>query len=439
MTTAAAPSTSRSLTVTGFPSDVTALMMNLSIYGNESMTATLMMRGLGAQREGDVYVNSLYETAPGQPKEVASNQAAVQIYGSIRLRKTWNDGNDAQSSRPDAIVLHLLQNGHVYRVATLPKTETEVLLEDIPFYDTQGNQYEYSAEEVPVPGYATTVTGTRDTGFTVSNTATRTLIRKVSSDGLARPVVGARLQVKEGGIVVRDWGTTAASQEFEAIGLAVGTQYVLHEEAAPAGFAVAVDIPFTIDGTGNVSYGGSTHANLTMTDVYHASGTVPLSATKQLRGRALGDGEFSFELRGASNEVVSTGSNDAEGTVAMTALSYDETDIGQTYEYVLAEVTGNGEHIKYDTTRYLLTVAVSDMGDGTLTFDTAWAREATNGGTTGWVALGTGEVPSFTNHYTVDMPDTGQEGRTRRLVACSGALCLIGLVLVAKAWARRIP
>lgn len=420
------------VTVTGFPSDITALRMDLSIFGNESLTATLMMKGLGAQREGDVYVNSVYETAPGQPKEVTSNQAAVQIYGSIRLTKSWNDGNDAQSSRPDSIELHLLQNGHVYRVATLLKTQTEVLLEDIPFYDTQGNMYEYSAEEVPVPGYATTVTGSRDSGFSVSNVATRTTIRKVSSDGPTRPVVGARLQVLEGTDVIRDWTTTATSQEFEAIGLVVGTQYVLHEESAPDGFDVAADIPFTIDGEGYVTYGGSAHADLTMTDTYHAGGTVPLSATKQLLGHTLGDGEFSFELRDADNGVASSGSNDAAGIVTLTPLSYDETDIGQTYIYILSEVEGDEEFVDYDTTRYRLTVTVSDVGNGTLAFNTAWARETVaDGGATSWVVLGTGEIPSFTNHYRVDMPVTGKMGRMRFLLAYATALLVTGWFLVA--------
>lgn len=94
-----------------------------------------------------------------------------------------------------------------------------------------------------------------------------------------------------------------------------------------------------------------------------SSVTDKIAATKVLAGRDLKAGEFSFELV-EGNDVVATGTNDADGNIAMGEITY--TEAGK-HAYTLREVPGDaGNGITYDSKTYTIETTITDNGDGAL-------------------------------------------------------------------------
>ena len=112
---------------------------------------------------------------------------------------------------------------------------------------------------------------------------------------------------------------------------------------------------------------GSAETAIVFENVYKASGDITLRATKSLTGRALADGEFSFQLLDSEDNVLQTKKNDLDGNIVFDALSYTEADAGKTYNYTVKEVKGELGGVDYDATEYAVAITVTDNGDGTLT------------------------------------------------------------------------
>ena len=95
--------------------------------------------------------------------------------------------------------------------------------------------------------------------------------------------------------------------------------------------------------------------------------TDKITATKALTGRALKDGEFSFELvegEGEDAKVVAKGTNAADGKITMGAVKYDKPG---KHTYTLREVPGDANNgITYDGKTYTIETTITDKGDGTL-------------------------------------------------------------------------
>lgn len=95
-----------------------------------------------------------------------------------------------------------------------------------------------------------------------------------------------------------------------------------------------------------------------------SSVTDQVTVTKQLTGRDMAAGEFAFELL-EGNDVVATGTNSADGSVALSPIPYTKPG---THSYMLREV-GGGTHkagVEYDGSVFAVTTTVTDNGNGTL-------------------------------------------------------------------------
>lgn len=95
-----------------------------------------------------------------------------------------------------------------------------------------------------------------------------------------------------------------------------------------------------------------------------SSVTDQVKVTKQLTGRDMAAGEFAFELL-EGDKVVATGTNSADGSVALSPITYTKPG---THSYMLREV-GGGTHkagVQYDGSTFAVTTTVTDNGDGTL-------------------------------------------------------------------------
>ena len=96
-----------------------------------------------------------------------------------------------------------------------------------------------------------------------------------------------------------------------------------------------------------------------------ASVTDSFKLTKTLEGREMQAKEFTFLLKDTEGKVVSSGTNDKDGNVAMNDVTFDAP--GQ-YSYTLSEEAESTVHdgVTYDDTVYHVTAVVSDEKDGTL-------------------------------------------------------------------------
>lgn len=157
------------------------------------------------------------------------------------------------------------------------------------------------------------------------------------------------------------------------------------------------------DGTLSVEWSFTNAAGEPITSIefansYQAAATsVTLGASKALDGRALTEGEFSFELKDADGKVLQTKQNDENGAIAFDTLSYNAKG---TYTYTISEVVGDDSTITYDETIYNVAVKVSDPGTGALQAKTTITNAET------------GEVSqaSFINTYTAPPAGGGDEG-----------------------------
>lgn len=153
-----------------------------------------------------------------------------------------------------------------------------------------------------------------------------------------------------------------------------------------------VSYTVTDDGAGHLKVvrEGDDGAAFTFTNTYSVTPTDSVvtdqvKTVKRLTGRDLAAGEFTFELL-EDGVVVATGTNDANGTVALSPIRYEAPGV---HTYMLREACPNAlglyKGVTYDGTTYTVVTTVSDNGDGTLT--------ATH------KLEGTTESAGFTNKY----------------------------------------
>lgn len=98
-----------------------------------------------------------------------------------------------------------------------------------------------------------------------------------------------------------------------------------------------------------------------------SSVTDQITVSKMLEGRDLAEGEFEFQLveiaADGSESVAATGRNAADGTVALSPVTYTAPG---THSYELREVAGTAGGVTYDKATYRVRTTVTDAKNGTL-------------------------------------------------------------------------
>ncbi|MGF3067144.1 Spy0128 family protein [Facklamia sp. P12950] len=119
------------------------------------------------------------------------------------------------------------------------------------------------------------------------------------------------------------------------------------------------------------------------TNVYTTQpGKASLIAKKELTGLDLIAGQFNFEVLNSDGEIISTASNDIDGKVAFTDISYE--NVGE-YNYTIRETQDDQAGITYDDSTYDVTIIVTDNGAGQLVHEVVYPDQA---------------IPVFKNSYT---------------------------------------
>ena len=139
--------------------------------------------------------------------------------------------------------------------------------------------------------------------------------------------------------------------------------------------------------------------DLVFTNRYKAADTtLTVTARKELTGRDLAAGEFTFKLFEGDTEIA-TAANDKDGKVTFTLTYTDDlssVDPQKPHNYRIVEVNDGKDAVTYDDTAYTFTVSVTDDGNGQL------------GATITERSWTTGEMV-FHNTYTPPTPEPTSE------------------------------
>ena len=123
-----------------------------------------------------------------------------------------------------------------------------------------------------------------------------------------------------------------------------------------------------------------------------SSVTDQIKVNKRLKGRDLAEGEFEFQLvelaADGSESVAATGKNAADGTVALSPVTYTAPGM---HSHELREVAGTAGGVTYDKATYRVRTTVTDAKNGTLAVKHELADAEGN-------AMGDTSV-TFTNGY----------------------------------------
>nr|WP_255342646.1 Cna B-type domain-containing protein [Paucisalibacillus sp. EB02] len=95
---------------------------------------------------------------------ITNTQESIEISGS----KTWKDNENATGDRPESIIVQVMKGDTVVKEQEVTaENKWEYTFTDLAKYDKDGNEITYKINELPVPGYSTTIDG-----FDIVNTRT---------------------------------------------------------------------------------------------------------------------------------------------------------------------------------------------------------------------------------------------------------------------------
>lgn len=158
---------------------------------------------------------------------------------------------------------------------------------------------------------------------------------------------------------------------------------VANDPSAADGKTFEVTVSDNGDGTISVDSAAQAAAGkqVSFTNAYSADPTDPsdpadptsgvVSVSKDLTGRDLRDGEFSFQIAAAgeygsaASPASLTGTNDAEGNVTFDGDGFVFSEPGE-YRFTISEVDNGVAGVTYDTSEYTATATVTDDGNGQL-------------------------------------------------------------------------
>ena len=114
----------------------------------------------------------VYNTEAAQVGDIQISNTYTQLV-DLAVEKVWDDANDQDGKRPDAVTVRLLADGqNTDKTLTLnADNDWAGSFSDLAVYNA-GVAIVYTVEEVSVAGYTSNITGNAATGFTITNTHT---------------------------------------------------------------------------------------------------------------------------------------------------------------------------------------------------------------------------------------------------------------------------
>ena len=318
---------------------------------------------------------------------VSSSEATIKTITDKKIektevsgQKTWDDHNSP--ARPDKVTVRLFADGTEVDSQDLTVDNSwKYNFTDLPKMK-DGKEIVYTVEEDDVEYYTSTKEQT-DTGYDFKNTYTAE--GSVTFEG-TKTLVGR--EIKEGETFtfeITEDGKTVGTAESDSTGKInyptinytlddVGEHVYEIVETSKDGngitvdnnkYSVTVKVEDNADGTLKVTPSGDIYQNLNFTNKYGATGSITFRGTKSIDSRSIQPGEtFTFKIT-ENGETLAEVTNNDSGIINYPTINYTVDDIG-THTYTVEETSTDGKGITVDTTKYTVTVEVSDNGDGTL-------------------------------------------------------------------------
>lgn len=381
----------------------------ISLISDEKWKGTFLE--LDKYRDGEeikYFINDRsFETAEGYKAVVTGSMSDGYVITfthtpstvDIQGQKVWDDNNDRHNSRPESITVNLMADGEKADSATVRAGSDgswNWSFNGVPEY-RDGRKIRYSIEETPVDFYASSVTQDPDTGrYVITNRFARESdeIEPVSSSvtdqiSVIKKLDGRKINAGEFSFELLENGKIAASGSCDADGRVTFDEvtyagpatheYTVREKAGNAGgvtydtreYKITTVVTEKDDGTLDVRHtvSGSSSQEIVFSNSYKPeAAAVSVSAVKHLTGRALENGQFTFQLKDESGEVIDEARNDENGVIDFKELTFDKAG---TYHYTVSEVNDRQSDITYDTEEKSVEITVKDNGAGALE---AWSE-----------------------------------------------------------------
>ena len=341
--------------------------------------------------------------------ELALTQNHTPATTSISGTKTWS--GDTEDIRPSAISINLLADGQQSQTRQITENaagEWIYSFQNLPKYENHGKEIAYSVSETGAEDYAVTATG-----YDLQNvyhpygdlTVSKTVTNGTAQTANQKFTFHLNLTKQDGSDYTdavtykKSDGTTGTITSGRTFELGAGESIVLKELPKGTSWKVTEDAVsgYTADASEKSGTIKPNAVNMAaFTNNYETSADVSLQASKTLDGRPIQYGQFTFELRDESGNLVRTASNDEKGAVSFGALHYTNADSGKTFIYTIRETDLKRPGYKYDSAQYKAVVKPVDNGDGTMTANSTVKYYKMEGGKQGEEVA----KPTFANTYT---------------------------------------
>ena len=343
-----------------------------------------------------------------------TNAVTNQLPQYIPVTKIWNGEKDAsissirvelsRKSNPDVVLATMVLNDAndwkgIFKLTidgkTLDPTVTDYQVKEV-IDENYGKDYD------------TVITGkvTQKEGFTITNTRKTTThtVKKEWKDndnklGLRKAI---KVQLKQNGenygeaielSEANNWEHTFT--ELPESNNGVAYEYTVEELDIPEGYTHEV----VTEGTNSV-----------ITNRILSAIKQNLTFKKELEGRELQEGEFTFHLLDENGNVVQSAQNAADGTITFKDVTFEKAG---TYKFTVKEVSGDDAQITYDKSAKNVSVEVKQKG-------------------TEYVATVTYDADTtFKNKYTAPAVPTPEPSKPQKDLPNTGTSSLVNTMLIA--------
>ena len=343
-----------------------------------------------------------------------TNAVKNQLPQYIPVAKIWNGEKDASissikvelssKSNPDVVLATMVLNDAndwkgIFKLTidgkTLDPTVTDYQVKEV-IDDNYSKDYD------------TVITGeaTKKEGFTITNTRKTTThtVNKEWKDndnklGLQKAI---KVQLKQNG---KNYGeaielSKANNWEHTFTELPESTNGVAYEYTVEE-----IDIP-----EGYINEVVTKGTNSVITNRILSAIKQDLTFKKELEGRELQEGEFTFNLLDENGNVVQSAQNAADGTITFKDVTFEKAG---TYKFTVEEVSGDDAQITYDKSAKNVSVEVKQEG-------------------TEYVATVTYDADTtFKNKYTAPAVPTPEPSKPQNDLPNTGTSSLVNTMLIA--------
>ena len=296
--------------------------------------------------------------------------AAVSSFGiTVKVTDNGKGGLDVAVAYPEGSDGMLsFVNGYGTNEATVDLAGTKTLaLSQAGLGLTQADiagKYTFKIEPLdgaPAPVDASGKTVTEATNDAAGNVELGLVTFKQPSDLDDAEIDGGGLRTKTFAYRVSESGSVDGVVN-DATATRTFTVKVVEDTNAGTLAAEVLPAEGTPEGKGAFEFTNTYGVNPTPSSV-----TDQITVSKMLEGRDLAEGEFEFQLveiaADGSESVAATGRNAADGTVALSPVTYTAPG---THSYELREVAGTAGGVTYDKATYRVRTTVTDAKNGTL-------------------------------------------------------------------------